>query len=758
MRVDIIVPNFDDSSNKIVLSSWYKKVGDRIFKNEIIAEAETARIACGITSSYDCILARICTKEGEEISQGEKIAVIETDVNADISDIRNIEIAENAKKELKEVASEINNACATEKYPEAKTLSASAGNKFNAKKSSIKSENDIDHIKNSSFSFNKSDKYALNAAEAEEVEKGVENATLPVTKKIKDNIIDSLYERSGETVSNIMKEAEKKAKEEAKNLAVFIIEEAKKQAAAQAKEIKKRILNEYETKAAKEASEMYQKIVQGSITEAENSRAKLLDETREKAKKEATAIRDSILSEAKRKADQAAENIISDIKRKAIEEETSTIRQTKEEAEKKSKEIVRKAIAEAAAEAKTIKKNIIHSAQKHARRLSEIIIAESLKETRKNAKDFETKIFRSITDEIAKFIEPLKEKAKSEMNFFLSEAKTAIKELARKEKNSLEYAEKETKAAILSEPFFNEGRKKAPSSSVENARAKTVIEEKLAKKIVDDEVKELAGQEKIIKSLLNGDRIDNTSDMYAENWNKPTFFASPEDETASIDALKQRINERINASLQSSVISTVSNEVDMSAILTLEKNFGEAFMRKYNIRLGFTPFFILGSVEALKQYRVFNAHIRENEIIYKNTYDISIITCGNDGIIAPVIRCADSMTIEEIERNMIHLSRRAVEGTLSVEEVSGGTFTVVNAGVYGSLIGTDLLTPPQVATLSVHRMHDRPVATNNGVEVRPMLYVSLSYDHKAADTKLASGFLEIVKKYVENPGYALLGL
>ena len=272
-------------------------------------------------------------------------------------------------------------------------------------------------------------------------------------------------------------------------------------------------------------------------------------------------------------------------------------------------------------------------------------------------------------------------------------------------------------------------------------------------------MEELIDQDKIVSSLLNGDRSDNTADMYAESWNKPTYFASPEDETVPIDILRQRINEKMKASMESSVISTVSNEVDMSAVLTLEKTFGEAFTKKYNIRLGFTPFFILGSIEALKQFRVFNAHIHENEIIYKNTYDISIITCGNDGVMAPVIRHADSMTVEEIERSMINLSRRAIEGTLSVEEVSGGTFTVVNAGVYGSLIGTDLLTPPQVATLSVHRMHDRPVATpNNGVEVKPMLYVSLSYDHRVADTKLASEFLEVVKRYVENPGCTLLGL
>ena len=210
--------------------------------------------------------------------------------------------------------------------------------------------------------------------------------------------------------------------------------------------------------------------------------------------------------------------------------------------------------------------------------------------------------------------------------------------------------------------------------------------------------------------------------------------------------------------MDSSVVSTVSNEVDMSAVLAMEKSFGTAFTNKHNTRLGFTPFFITAAIAALKQYKVFNAHIRDDEIIYKNYYDISIITCGNDGVEAPVIRNADKMSIAELERNMIALSRRAVEGTLSVEEVSGGTFTVVNAGIYGSLIGTDLLTPPQVATLSIHRMHNRPIATDNGVEVKPVLYISLSYDHRIADTKKASEFLSNVKSYVENPGWQILDL
>ncbi|MDR3155601.1 MAG: 2-oxo acid dehydrogenase subunit E2 [Holosporaceae bacterium] len=267
----------------------------------------------------------------------------------------------------------------------------------------------------------------------------------------------------------------------------------------------------------------------------------------------------------------------------------------------------------------------------------------------------------------------------------------------------------------------------------------------------------MPNQEEFARHLLR-QPLDEDSAIHANNWNKPKFFSSPNDETVPLDILKQRIHAKMKESLDAAVISTVSNEVDMSSILSLEKNFGDAFTKKYNTRLGFTPFFIVASISSLKKYRIFNAHIYDNNIIYKSNFDISIITCGNEGVAAPVIRHADKLSIAEIEKIMINLSRRAIEGTLSIEEVSGGTFTVVNAGVYGSIMGTDLLTPPQVATLSVHRMHDRPVATDGGIEIKPMLYISLSYDHRIADTKKASEFLESVKRYVENPGWNMLDL
>ena len=268
MRVDIIVPNFDNSSDEVTLSSWYKKVGDKISKNEIIADAETPQVACGITSSYDCILAQICVKEGEEISQGTKIAVIETDVNADINEIKKAEADETAVEELQEIASEIDSDVAekhakekAEKISEAAARETSSNKnlsvegpketvrKEESRAETVTSSEETSYSRGYSLSVPESEsKYSLNAAEAERVEEELESAAMFEEEEIEDEIADDLYEKSEKRVSDIMKEAEEKAKEEAKALRENILEEAKKQAVAQAEEVKKRILTEYEMK------------------------------------------------------------------------------------------------------------------------------------------------------------------------------------------------------------------------------------------------------------------------------------------------------------------------------------------------------------------------------------------------------------------------------------------------------------------------------------------------------------------------------
>ena len=633
MRIDIIVPNFDNSSDTVTLSSWYKKVGDRISKNEVIADVETSSVACGITSSYDCVLAKILASEGDIISQESKIAVIETDLNTDISDVIENEEAELSQKSIDDKG------------------------------------------------------YHL-------------SVSLEDNKKIPEEALEELSEY-----------AESQAKEEALELKEKIFEGTRKTALIQAEKLKTKILKECEEKAIADAEEIHKKIVHGSFLEAENTKAKFMKEIEEKTKLEAKRLEEETITYIKRKANLQAEAVI----QKAMED-------AKLKAESISKEIIEKAITESKSEAIAIKNDIIHSTDKHI-----------AKESMKNG--------------ICGVREELQARSNSTLNSVISGVEQRIRGMIEDIKVQLIDSFKE---------FAGETNNNKVTKNLEyqSALKKSVSRASIKERSKDSQMRE---ETEIIKKLLNTDGGSSSSELYGDNWNKPKFFESPGDYNEPIDLLRRRISEKIKNTYDASVISTVSNEVDMSAILVLEKTFGGAFSKKHSVRLGFTPFFISACVAALKQYHVFNAHIHDNKIIYKSNFDISIITCGNDGIAAPVIRRADTLTIAELERAMINLSKRAMDGTLSIEEVSGGTFTVINAGIYGSLIGTDLLTPPQVATLSVHKMHNRPVASSdNNMEVKPMLYISLSYDHRISDTRKASEFLSNIKNYIENPGWQIL--
>ncbi|MDR2157809.1 MAG: 2-oxo acid dehydrogenase subunit E2 [Holosporaceae bacterium] len=705
MRVDIIVPNFDDSSDEVTLSSWYKKVGDKISKNEIIADAETPSVACGITSSNDCILAQILVKEGDVISQGSRIAVIETDLNADISDI----VKDIEKSDAESMSAVVDPIIQEEQ----KTLPPS-----NADLQADSNDNR---------------EYSLSVPLGEESK-----------EELLEEIVEEFSERTEDKCLNILKNAENQAKEEALKLKEKIMDEAQKLALLQAEELKAKILKEYEEKATKDAGEMHKKIVQGSLLEAENTKAKLIEEAKEKALLEAENLKKEIISAAEKEAKIKAEETVQETVARAQEE-------AKQKAESLSKEIIEEAISASKSEAKAIKKDIIHSAQKYAAKESADIVKEAKAKSHLQAEE----LIESTTA------------------LALREAESLRKEILNAARREIQAATNVKLGSVVKEingeiATAKQEMHKYATKSIEDVENEivdeidTIFENKsksdLRKKIISEKDSRAEEQTEIIKKLLNLESGDNSSELYADNWNKPKFFESPEDYNEPIDMLRRRISEKIRDSYDASVISTVSNEVDMSAVLALEKTFGNAFSKKHNTRLGFTPFFVSACIAALKQYRVFNAHIHENEIIYKNNFDISIITCGNDGIAAPVIRHADALTIAEIEKAMIRLSKRAMEGALSIEEVSGGTFTVINAGIYGSLIGTDLLTPPQVATLSVHKMHNRPIATDNGIEIKPMLYISLSYDHRISDTRKASEFLSNIKSYVENPGWQILGL
>ncbi|MDR2068167.1 MAG: hypothetical protein LBP41_04235 [Holosporaceae bacterium] len=257
MRVDIIVPNFDESSSEVTLSSWYKKIGDKISKNEIIADAETPSIACGITSSYDCILVKILVKEGETIPPGTKIAIIETDLNADLSDLRQWQMAQETLEESREI--------------EAQIL------EDEARQDAEIAANDLKY----SLSVPLEEEIRENIRELGAIER-VEKEIIEDEIALEEKIADEVTERAEKKFKGIIKEAETKAKEEAQKLKEKILDEAIKQAQRQAEEMKAKILEEYEKKAAKDAAEMHQKIIQGSLLEAENTKAQLIEEARGK--------------------------------------------------------------------------------------------------------------------------------------------------------------------------------------------------------------------------------------------------------------------------------------------------------------------------------------------------------------------------------------------------------------------------------------------------------------------------------------------
>lgn len=256
-----------------------------------------------------------------------------------------------------------------------------------------------------------------------------------------------------------------------------------------------------------------------------------------------------------------------------------------------------------------------------------------------------------------------------------------------------------------------------------------------------------------IMSLM---KYGTTSETYADTWNKPTYFDTPGDAKVDIDIVKKKILEMRDDSRK--FISSISNEVDMTNIINLSKIFGERFVRKHAVRLGFTPFIIISCLKALQEYPIFNAHMINDNILLKSSYDISLLTCGNDCMTIPVIRNADQKNFVELEKKMITLSERALRKSLALEEVSGGTFTIINAGANGSLIGNDFINTPQVASLSFNRVQERPVAINGKVEVRPMAYITLSYNSVVIDNHAAMSFLNSIKEYVENQGWDVLGL
>jgi 2-oxoglutarate dehydrogenase E2 component (dihydrolipoamide succinyltransferase) len=236
----------------------------------------------------------------------------------------------------------------------------------------------------------------------------------------------------------------------------------------------------------------------------------------------------------------------------------------------------------------------------------------------------------------------------------------------------------------------------------------------------------------------------------------PTPVGARPEQRVPMTRLRARIAERLVQAQHTAAILTTFNEVNLQAVQELRKRYQDRFEKEHGIRVGFMSFFVKAVVEALKRFPVVNASVDGSDIVYHGYYDIGIAVGSPRGLVVPILRDADQLSFAEIEKAIKDFGKKAQEGTLSYDELTGGTFTISNGGVYGSMLSTPILNPPQSGILGMHNIVDRPVVENGQIVIRPMMYVALSYDHRVIDGREAVSFLVAVKQVLEDPARLLL--
>ena len=230
------------------------------------------------------------------------------------------------------------------------------------------------------------------------------------------------------------------------------------------------------------------------------------------------------------------------------------------------------------------------------------------------------------------------------------------------------------------------------------------------------------------------------------------------EERVKMTRLRLTIAKRLKEAQENAAMLTTFNEVDMSEVISMRNEYKEEFQKNYGVKLGFMSFFVKACVIGLKNFPAINSEIQGEEIVYKNYYNISIAVGTDRGLVVPVLRETDEMSFADIEKNISELGSKARDGKITIEDLQGGTFTITNGGIYGSMLSTPILNPPQSAVLGMHNIVQRPVVINGNVEARPIMYLALSYDHRIVDGKEAVSFLKIVKECLEQPKRLFLNI
>ena len=307
--------------------------------------------------------------------------------------------------------------------------------------------------------------------------------------------------------------------------------------------------------------------------------------------------------------------------------------------------------------------------------------------------------------------------------------------------------------------------KKEPAKAPEPVKPKITEVPTIKKEILSPAVKRIVEEKRIDISTISGSGRDGRilkGDLL-ESMGLPSApstarAAKGDEERVKMTRLRSTIAKRLKEAQNNAAMLTTFNEIDMSRIIEMRAEYKDGFQKRYGVKLGFMSFFVRSCVEALKAFPVINAEIQQDEIVYKNYYNIGVAVGTEKGLVVPVVRDADELSLADIEKQIIALGEKAKTGQLSIDELQGGTFTITNGGIYGSMLSTPILNPPQSGVLGMHNIVQRAVVVEGKVEVRPIMYLALSYDHRIIDGKDAVSFLVRVKEYLEDPRRLFLNL
>ena len=327
--------------------------------------------------------------------------------------------------------------------------------------------------------------------------------------------------------------------------------------------------------------------------------------------------------------------------------------------------------------------------------------------------------------------------------------------------------------AILGDQKISKTSSASKNVSKKETGVEEKKEEKISKKVemtpAGDNAKLSPSVQKLIaENDLSADKISSSrTDGRLTKGDVFNFMSNPSskstsskerEEVVKMSKIRKTIATRLKESQNTAAILTTFNEVDMSEIMQVRDSKKEDFVERYGVKLGFMSFFVKAVVSSLQEFPAVNAEIRDEHIIYKNHFDIGIAVGTEKGLVVPVLKDADTMTFGDIEKNIVELSTKAKEGSLTMDDLTGGTFTISNGGVYGSMLSTPIINRPQSGILGMHNIQKRAVVVDDKIVIRPMMYLAFSYDHRIIDGKESVGFLVSIKNLLENPSKLILGV